>query len=91
MGMSNENELRIPLESDNAQLSQEESAELHSSFHSETQSFIIDYKDDDVLLGRGKSNATHIGNIRFQGTLCEPEASFVNASSKPVLLLHYSS
>jgi hypothetical protein len=30
---------------------------------------IIEPDDFDVLLGRGKSNNRHPGNVRFQGTL----------------------
>jgi hypothetical protein len=29
--------------------------------------FVTEIKEHDVLLGRGKSNATHIGNVLFQG------------------------
>ena len=28
---------------------------------------VTDIKEHDILLGRGKSNANHIGNVLFQG------------------------
>jgi hypothetical protein len=67
MGMSNENELRLPLGSDNEQHLRDGSGEILASFQGDAEAFITIFKEDDVLLGRGKSNATHIGNIRFQG------------------------
>jgi hypothetical protein len=74
MGMSNDNGLRLPLGLENEQHTQEESGEPHTSFHGDTEKLISVFKDDDVLLGRGKSNATHIGNVRFQGKLGNPQS-----------------
>ena len=33
----------------------------------EATATVTDIKEHDILLGRGKSNANHIGNVLFQG------------------------
>jgi hypothetical protein len=66
MGMSNEINYGRPIGQEQQHLVCEVDGDpMH--LQSSILEFVTDIKEHDVLLGRGKSNATHIGNVLFQG------------------------
>jgi hypothetical protein len=67
MGMSNENNFGKPIGSEVHQDRDEHSDDAQSYDQNDPSVCVKEFTDGDVLLGRGKSNATHVGNVRFQG------------------------
>jgi hypothetical protein len=67
MVMDMSNDLRMDFEDHNSKAGQQTVESVQPRQSEVSTVAVTDIKEHDILLGRGKSNANHIGNVLFQG------------------------